>query len=546
MKKEILNLLDEENADFGRLCKFYSGIKKAFINKTDNIKMGFIGNTLDKEQLERYMDYCVKNYARNTKDKDKWLKRANILKKLNDSMPTKYYIQVVFKDTAMKIQSVMNSVNELDVQNEPKTSVIDLKNYDIPEEVIKYGILTDEKVKGGRFINNQFVPDNIAGYLESETLKKLPKKQKELLPKNQKLEISINLKTICNKFIERECDKRGYTQETRLRYIKDVNRLIKYMEENKIYEIEKLDVDEFQNHIFTKKDEKGKTISKKTLNNIIGRLRIFFDYIVLIKQVNNNPFEKLSNYRVNKNVTDKRNFTLEELKKIFSGKHDNARKEILDCLRFLLITGVRTEEFYNLNKDSFYTDCNHPFLKVKTAKQGAGKIFYRNIPLHTLLKDLYKYDWIAKIKKVYSNKGTLSKALNAEIDKVIKDNTVSVHRLRGNFANAIDEWLVLAGFKDYVGTDKKLLGHSENLKKDDIEDQVKYKITKTILGYAPDMTQGTYSQSEYADSKILAIRGLNVFEDMFEYLNIPKNQIEHVKPRKSRKTKNKPIAMIAK
>ena len=53
MKKEILNLLDEENADFGRLYEFYSGIEKAFINKTDNIKMGFIGNTLDKEQLER-------------------------------------------------------------------------------------------------------------------------------------------------------------------------------------------------------------------------------------------------------------------------------------------------------------------------------------------------------------------------------------------------------------------------------------------------------------------------------------------------------------
>ena len=158
----------------------------------------------------------------------------------------------------MKIKSVINSVNELDMQNEPKISVIDLKNYNIPEEVIKYGIVTDEKVKGGRFINNRFIPDNIAGYLESETLKKLPKKQKELLPKNQKLEISINLKTICNKFIERECDKRGYTQETRRRYIKDVNRLIKYMEENKIYKIEELDVDEFQNHIFTKKMQKVK------------------------------------------------------------------------------------------------------------------------------------------------------------------------------------------------------------------------------------------------------------------------------------------------
>ena len=176
MKKEILNLLDEKNVDFGRLSEFYSGVKKVYTDKSSGIKTGFIGNALSKERLEADIDYCIKNYTRNTKDKSKWLKRADILKKLNDSMPTKYYIQVVFKDTAMKIQSVMNSVNELDVQNEPKTSVIDLKNYDIPEEVIKYGILTDEKVKGGRFINNRFVPDNIAGYLESETLKKLPKK----------------------------------------------------------------------------------------------------------------------------------------------------------------------------------------------------------------------------------------------------------------------------------------------------------------------------------------------------------------------------------
>lgn len=547
MNKEILNLLDEENVDFGRLFEFYSGIKKDFINKTDNIEMGFIGNTLDKERLERDMDYCVKNYARNTKDKDKWRKRADILKKLNNSIPTKYYLQVVFKDTAMIIKkSIMNSVNELDMQNEPKKGVIDLKNYDIPEEVIKYGIFTDEKVKGGRFINKHFVPDNIAEYLESETLKKLPKKQKELLPKNQELKININLLDMRDKFIKREGKKQKYEEETKKRYINDINQFIKYMEDNNMYEIEKLDVEEFQEYISAKKGKQGNPISEKTVNNIIGRVRTFFDYVVSKRYMSFNPFEKLSNYGVNKNVTDKRNFTLEELKKIFSGKYDNARKEILDCLRFLLITGVRTEEFYNLNKDSFYTDCNYPFLKVKTAKQGADKIFYRNIPLHKLLKDLYEYDWIAKIKKVYSNKGTLSKALNAEIDKVIKDNTVSVHRLRGNFANAIDEWLVLAGFKDYVGTDKKLLGHSENLKKDDIEDQVKYKITKTVLGYAPDMTHGTYAKSEYMDAKILAIQGLDAFENIFEYLSIPKNQIGHVKPRKSRKTKNKPIAMIAK
>ena len=540
MNKEILNLLDEENVDFGRLFEFYSGIKKDFINKTDNIKMGFIGNTLDKEQLERDMDHCVKNYARNKKDKYKWLKRADILKKLNDSTPTKYYMQVIFKDTAIIIQkSIMNSVNELDMQNEPKTGVIDLKNYNIPEEVIKYGIFTDEKVKGGRFINKQFVPDNIARYLESETLKKIPKSKKQLLPANNELKPEIDLLETYKLYEMHEGDKQMYSDDTLGRYKKDVERLVEYMKNNNIYELKQLRAQNFQKHI------KDKT-SKGNANNIIGRLRKFFNYAVQEKYVSCNPFEKLSNYKVDKNTTDKRNFTLDELKELFSGKNSGIRKELLDCLRFLLLTGVRTEEFYNLNKDSFYTDCDHPFLKVKTAKQGADKIFYRNIPLHTLLKDLYKYDWIAKIKKIYSNKGTLSKALNAEIDKVIKDNTVSVHRLRGNFANAIDEYLCSRDFIEYQDTLKNLMGHSKRLRKDDIEDQVKYKITKTILGYAPDMTQGTSSQSEYADPKILAIRGLNVFEDIFEYLNIPKNQIGHVKPRKSRKTKNKPIAMIAK
>ena len=78
MKKEILNLLDEKNANFGRLYKFYSGIEKAFINKTDNIEMGFIGDALDKEQLEGDMDYCVKNYARKKKKKKKCQKTPNI------------------------------------------------------------------------------------------------------------------------------------------------------------------------------------------------------------------------------------------------------------------------------------------------------------------------------------------------------------------------------------------------------------------------------------------------------------------------------------
>jgi len=44
------------------------------------IKTSCIGNALSKERLEAGIDYCIKNYTINTKDKSKWLKRADILK----------------------------------------------------------------------------------------------------------------------------------------------------------------------------------------------------------------------------------------------------------------------------------------------------------------------------------------------------------------------------------------------------------------------------------------------------------------------------------
>ena len=82
MKKEILNLLDEKNVDFGRLSEFYSGIKKVYTDKSSGIKTGFIGNALSKERLEADIDYCIKNYTRNTKDKSKWLKKSGYFKKI--------------------------------------------------------------------------------------------------------------------------------------------------------------------------------------------------------------------------------------------------------------------------------------------------------------------------------------------------------------------------------------------------------------------------------------------------------------------------------
>ena len=46
MKKEILNLFDEKNVDFGRLSEFYSGIKKVYTDKSSGTKTGFYGKCL--------------------------------------------------------------------------------------------------------------------------------------------------------------------------------------------------------------------------------------------------------------------------------------------------------------------------------------------------------------------------------------------------------------------------------------------------------------------------------------------------------------------
>ena len=42
------------------------------------IKTSCTGNALSKERLEAGIDYCIKNYTRNTKDKSKWQKEGYI------------------------------------------------------------------------------------------------------------------------------------------------------------------------------------------------------------------------------------------------------------------------------------------------------------------------------------------------------------------------------------------------------------------------------------------------------------------------------------
>ena len=110
-------------------------------------------------------------------------KKRDILIELNESTPTRYYTQIIFKDIAIKIQNIMNSDNELSIQDAPKVSNIDISNYDIPKAVIKYGVLSDKQVKGGKFINNYFIHDNIVGYLEGETIKSYPKNKRSFYRK---------------------------------------------------------------------------------------------------------------------------------------------------------------------------------------------------------------------------------------------------------------------------------------------------------------------------------------------------------------------------
>lgn len=239
-----------------------------------------------------------------------------------------------------------------------------------------------------------------------------------------------------------------------------------------------------------------------------------------------NAFAKLFLYEKQKFKSNKRNFTLEELKQLFSGEH-NIEKEVLDALRFILLTGMRIGEFYSLNADSFSKDGK--WVKVQTEK--IKPVEYREMPIHKAISDLSDFKSFKRLLTSHKSLNAINKKLNRAIDKISKDKTISVHRPRGTFVAILDDYLQNQSFVEQHQTLKQMCGHKENK----FEKRLNIKMTERLAGYTQDITHSAYSKSSNRQAKLLAIRAFDGIDEIFEYLN--KKSHKKLKNRKYTKRK---------
>ena len=237
--------------------------------------------------------------------------------------------------------------------------------------------------------------------------------------------------------------------------------------------------------------------------------------------------------------TTKRNFTVDELGLLFSGQH-GIEKEILDYFRFKLHVGLRMEEFFRLNENSFITETidgqTYNCVIIDTAKGKYSSESKRVIVLHENIKDLHNYKWVKTIKEKHPTIKSFNKKANGCIRKVISDKKVSDHRLRGNFAKKLVEYDHINNISDSIVNVADELGHNINTK--DRKNFEQYNdLIKGMLGYDLSDALDIYAKSDFLELKQRIIKAFDKYSDIFKYLDIPNTKIPHIKSNKNKNNK---------
>jgi site-specific recombinase, phage integrase family len=541
MKKYIKKLLEVD--DFNELN--HLAIKSHYQN--------------DPKRLSDDINYCLrKGHERATSDKSKnyWLK---ICCHLFSLFPYSVYLP-----GAKKLKKIIN--NRLtalkptaDVTERPAVPIDD----DLPvEEIINsFYPATPEKnpvhkkkkakeissgntveVKDGLIVFGAFVPHYIVSEILNYTKRKEKTKIKPIKPNKDSLNITT-IEDLVENYLESVGSRQKLSESTKKEY-RLVSKLLQEFLDSEsigINDINLILAEKFQDSLLNSKDGSRK-LSEKRVNNIVGFLSKIFERAVKLDLIKTNYFSKISliRFRINKKTT-KRNFTGDELGLLFSGQH-GIEKEILDYFRFKLHVGLRMEEFFRLNENSFKTETvngqTYNYVIIDTAKGKYSSESKRVIVLHENIKDLHNYQWIKAIKSKYSTVRSFNKKANECIKKVISDKKISDHRLRGNFAKRLVEYDRINNISGSIVNTADELGHNINTK--DRKNFEQYNdLIKGMLGYDLSDALDIYAKSDFLELKQRIIKAFDKYSDIFKYLDIPNTKIPHIKSNKSNKNNKK-------
>ena len=396
------------------------------------------------------------------------------------------------------------------------------------------------EVKGGLIVFGTFIPHYIVSEILNYNEKKKKTKIKPIKPNKDSLNIST-IKDLVENYIECVGSRQKFSESTKKEY-RFVSKLLQEFLDSQsigINDINLIVAEKFQGSLLNSKDGTQKR-GEKRVNNIVGFLSKIFERAVNLGLIETNYFSMISlvRFRINKKTT-KRNFTVDELGLLFSGQH-GIEKEILDYFRFKLHVGLRMEEFFRLNENSFITETidgqTYNCVIIDTAKGKCSSESKRVIVLHENIKDLHNYKWVKAIKEQYPTIKSFNKKANGCIRKVISDKKVSDHRLRGNFAKKLVEYDHINNISDSIVSVADELGHNTN--KNNRKNLEEYNdLVRGMMGYNLSDALDIYAQSQLLKTKLRDIKAFDEYSGIFKYLDIPSNKIPHIKSNKSKNNK---------
>ena len=365
----------------------------------------------------------------------------------------------------------------------------------------------------GALICGEFISNRIIKVISDYALKKCKSKYSDKQLKNNAL--LKNIKELLEDYLKNK-SKQRCTESTMKEYRLAVDRLEKFLDKNKVgfVDVGYEEANKFHEYI-------ANNISKDRANNTVGYLYKLYNYFISRNIISKNPFSKETVMRYSVDISNKkRNFTLDELEKIFSGLY-GIEKEILDYIRFTLHTGLRMEEFIRLDKDSFFERDDIKLIRVKTAKGKFGHTSEDEMVLHKNIHDLANYGWIKKIKSMCKTKNALEHRVNRAIDKVVEDKDVSAHRLRGTFAQIISAYDAHAGIGESMPNIALALRHVPSGSKfmGNKQEQLS-NATKLMLRKDKSNSILIYSQDSAIMTQVHILKAFDGISGIFEYLNM--------------------------
>ena len=508
------------------------------------------------EELSDDIKYCLtKGYGRATSDKNKdyWLKICFNLFGLfpySVHLPGAKKLDKIIDERLSALKFKTDTTQRLAVPIDDDLPVEELINSfcpAAPEKKPAHKKKNAKEIPSGNTVEVKdwliaFIPHYIVSEILNYNEKKKKTKIKPIKPNKDSLNIAT-IEDLVENYLESVGSRQKFSESTKKEY-RFASKLLQEFLDSKsigINDINLIVAEKFQGSLLNSKDGTQKR-GEKRVNNIVGFLSKIFERAVNLGLIETNYFSMISlvRFRINKKTT-KRNFTVDELGLLFSGQH-GIEKEILDYFRFKLHVGLRMEEFFRLNENSFITETidgqTYNCVIIDTAKGKCSSESKRVIVLHENIKDLHNYKWVKAIKEQYPTIKSFNKKANGCIRKVISDKKVSDHRLRGNFAKKLVEYDHINNISDSIVNVADELGHNTN--KNNRKNLEQYNdLVRGMMGYNLSDALDIYAQSKLLKPKLRDIKAFDEYSGIFKYLDIPSNKIPHIKSNKNNKKDKK-------